>query len=131
MSGPADAAPADYDDLVVDIQAPDVDEPGHPPTVLIYGTPDGLRVLAKRMCELADDANEPFPPGEGEHWHLSAEGGPGIGGGLHPLSVPLTLGRLDSRREPDGSGEDFEWFLRSVRRKREGEAAAREAEGGT
>ena len=116
------AGPDDPDgpagDLVVDVTPPADDEPAH---VLIYGDPAGLRRLAARLLAFADDPNRPHHPSEGEHWHFSPEGGPGVGGGLHPLSLPLTIGRLDAA---DGGRE---WFLGGARGRRAAERAAGDA----
>ena len=118
MTGLPDGPDSADGEVVVDIVPP---AEGGPPHVLIYGDPAGLRRLAARLLAFADDPNRTPVPSEGEHWHFSPEGGPGVGGGLHPLSVPLTVGRLDAA---DGGRE---WFLRGARDRRAAERAAGDA----
>ena len=84
-------------DIVADVVPAD---DGDPPAVTLYGTPEGLRWLAGELLRIAGDPNRAAFRGEGDHWHYAPEGGPGPGEGLHPLSRPLTVGRLD-----DGRGE--------------------------
>ena len=120
--GPYGPVEEPFENVVIDVSPSDGTHLGLP-EVAIYGDPAGLRALAADLLALADDPNTPPFATEGEHWHRSPAGGPGVG--LHPCSVPLRLGRLD--RPDDGS---HGWILDFVRRAREDHFAAWKAERG-
>jgi len=74
------------------------------PEVLLYGTPSGLRQIAKEILELADldqESMKNLPVGEGYHFHLR----PGPGYIICSESDPVRMGRIDGK----GNG-DLSWF---------------------
>lgn len=74
--------------------------------VLIHGTPEGLKSLAKLIIKIAElnqeEVNDKYlPNGAREHYHLS----PGIE--LSNSSVQVIVGRLDAK----GTGEFYKRFI--------------------
>ena len=72
-------------------------------TICLYGDPQGLRSLAKKLHELAELNQEgleeaSLPSGEGFHIHVR---------GLTEGSLPLDAGRLDGKHN-----KEIDWFTR-------------------
>ncbi len=65
----------------------------HRPTVMIYGNPEGLKGLARKLIEYAEVQQSETGHDPGEHWHLF----PGNHGLLRE-SLEITVSRMDDRQ---------------------------------
>ena len=69
---------------------------GETPDINIYGNPQGLRILADKLIEIADldQATGKFPDSDSFHAHFST------GCNTETNAPRLTIGRVDSKSDP-------------------------------
>lgn len=70
---------------------------GEHPEINIYGNPQGLRALAKKLLEVAeiDQSKADFPDEDSFHIHCMT------GCNTETTSPRLTIGRVDSKNDPE------------------------------